>query len=78
MINFQGILGKKYGPSRVLPIMMLVFGTMTVLAGKIANLKNPKVEVLTHLLVTAQNWAGIMALRWFLGKYYTDLRAPQR
>ncbi|KAF7561150.1 hypothetical protein G7046_g2985 [Stylonectria norvegica] len=44
-----GILGKKYGPSRVLPCMMLVFGSMTVLA------------------VTAQNWAGIMALRWFLG-----------
>ncbi|ETN45036.1 uncharacterized protein HMPREF1541_09912 [Cyphellophora europaea CBS 101466] len=28
---FLGILGKKYGPSRVLPLMMLTFGSMTLL-----------------------------------------------
>lgn len=46
---FLGIVGKIYGPSRVLPCMMFCFGSMT-------------------LLVTAvYNWAGLLALRWFLG-----------
>ncbi|KAL3420998.1 major facilitator superfamily transporter [Phlyctema vagabunda] len=44
-----GMLGKKYGPARVLPLMMLGFGSMTILA------------------TAAQNWGGMMALRWFLG-----------
>lgn len=46
---FLGILGKKYGPSRVLPCMMFGFGICTL------------------LVVAAKNFAGIMALRWFLG-----------
>ncbi|KAG9238305.1 major facilitator superfamily domain-containing protein [Amylocarpus encephaloides] len=44
-----GLLGKKYGPNKVLPLMMFSFGSMTV------------------LVVTVQNFAGMMALRWFLG-----------
>ena len=32
-----GILGKKYGPSRVLPIMMATFGTMTILVVAVKN-----------------------------------------
>lgn len=44
-----GMLGKKYGPHRVLPIMMFCFGSATLLAA------------------SAQNWSGMMALRWFLG-----------
>ncbi|CAK7273538.1 hypothetical protein SEPCBS119000_005709 [Sporothrix epigloea] len=44
-----GVIGKKFGPSRVLPLMMFSFGSFT-------------------LLTTAcHNFAGIMALRWFLG-----------
>ena len=43
------MLGKKFGPSIVLPIMMACFGAMTILA------------------VAATNFAGMMALRWFLG-----------
>lgn len=43
------MLGKKFGPARVLPILMMCFGSMTILA------------------VAAQNFAGMMALRWFLG-----------
>jgi hypothetical protein len=45
-----GMLGKKYGPHRVLPIMMFCFGSATLLAASV------------------QNWSGMMALRWFLGK----------
>lgn len=45
-----GMLGKKYGPHRVLPIMMFSFGSATLLAASV------------------QNWSGMMALRWFLGK----------
>jgi MFS family permease len=44
-----GLLGKKYGPSRILPLMMFSFGSFTILT------------------VAAQNFAGMMALRWFLG-----------
>ncbi|KAM3074900.1 hypothetical protein ACMFMG_008310 [Clarireedia jacksonii] len=43
------MLGKKYGPAKVLPILMLCFGSFTILA------------------VAVQNFAGMMALRWFLG-----------
>lgn len=46
---FLAIIGKKYGPSRVLPAMMFTFGGMTV------------------LVVAVQNFAGLFALRWFLG-----------
>jgi MFS family permease len=34
---FLAILGKKYGPSRVLPAMMFTFGTMTVLVVTVKN-----------------------------------------
>lgn len=44
-----GIAGKKYGPHRVLPIMMFCFGSLTLLT------------------VAVKNFAGLMALRWFLG-----------
>ncbi|KIX05276.1 uncharacterized protein Z518_06148 [Rhinocladiella mackenziei CBS 650.93] len=46
---FLGIAGKKFGPSRVLPIMMLSFGFFTL------------------MVVAAYNFAGLLALRWFLG-----------
>jgi MFS family permease len=46
-----GMLGKKYGPHRVLPIMMFCFGSATLLASSV------------------KNWSGMMALRWFLGKW---------
>lgn len=46
---FLAIIGKMYGPSRVLPAMMFIFGTMTL------------------LVITVQNFAGLFALRWFLG-----------
>ncbi|KAH8881097.1 MFS general substrate transporter [Thozetella sp. PMI_491] len=46
---FLGIAGKKYGPSRVLPLMMLVYGSMTLLT------------------ITATNFGGLFALRWFVG-----------
>lgn len=45
-----GMLGKKFGPHRVLPIMMFCFGSATLLASSV------------------QNWGGMMALRWFLGR----------
>lgn len=32
-----GILGKKYGPNRVLPLMMLTFGSMTLLVAAVKN-----------------------------------------
>jgi MFS family permease len=34
---FLAILGKKYGPSRVLPAMMVTFGTMTLLVVVVKN-----------------------------------------
>lgn len=34
---FLGILGKKYGPSRVLPAMMFTFGSMTLLVVTVQN-----------------------------------------
>jgi len=34
---FLGILGKKYGPHRVLPIMMFCFGTMTLFVASVKN-----------------------------------------
>lgn len=34
---FLGILGKKYGPSRVLPCMMFVFGCSTLLVASVTN-----------------------------------------
>lgn len=43
------MLGKRFGPARVLPILMFCFGSMTLLT------------------VAAQNFAGMMTLRWFLG-----------
>jgi MFS family permease len=43
---FLGILGKKYGPSRVLPCMMFSFGFFTL------------------MVVAAQNFGGLLALRW--------------
>lgn len=46
---FLAMAGKKYGPSRVLPLMMMTFGFMTLMT------------------VAAFNFAGLMALRWFLG-----------
>ncbi|KAG9944281.1 putative MFS transporter, partial [Aureobasidium melanogenum] len=46
---FLAALGKKYGPSRVLPCMMFGFGTCTL------------------LVVAVHNFAGLMAIRWFLG-----------
>ncbi|KAH9829796.1 transporter [Teratosphaeria destructans] len=46
---FLAVLGKMYGPSRVLPGMMVTFGAMTLLT------------------VTAQDFGGLLALRWFLG-----------
>ncbi|KAH0029504.1 putative MFS transporter, partial [Aureobasidium melanogenum] len=46
---FLAALGKKYGPSRVLPCMMFGFGTCTL------------------LIVAVHNFAGLMAIRWFLG-----------
>ncbi|OBT80228.1 hypothetical protein VF21_00599 [Pseudogymnoascus sp. 05NY08] len=46
---FLAILGKKYGPNRVLPAMMVVFGTCTM------------------CVAAAENFAGLMAIRWFLG-----------
>ena len=44
-----GIIGKKYGPNRVLPTMMFAFGGLTL------------------LMVSAYNFSGVFALRWFLG-----------
>jgi MFS family permease len=32
-----GMLGKKYGPSRVLPLMMFGFGSMTLLGACVKN-----------------------------------------
>lgn len=32
-----GMLGKKYGPSRVLPVMMFGFGSMTLLGASVKN-----------------------------------------
>ncbi|ESZ89649.1 putative MFS transporter [Sclerotinia borealis F-4128] len=46
------MLGKKYGPATVLPILMMFFGSFTILG------------------VAAQNFGGMMALRWFLVIYY--------
>jgi hypothetical protein len=46
---FLGILGKKLGPNKVLPCMMLSFGFCTV------------------MVVVVQNFAGLLAIRWFLG-----------
>ena len=46
---FLAILGKKYGPNRVLPLMMFCFGCFTI------------------LVVTVQNFSGLLAIRWFLG-----------
>jgi MFS family permease len=46
---FLAALGKKYGPSKVLPCMMCGFGTCTL------------------MVVAVQNFAGLMAIRWFLG-----------
>ncbi|TGO07093.1 hypothetical protein BTUL_0333g00070 [Botrytis tulipae] len=43
------MLGKKYGPATVLPILMMFFGSFTILG------------------VAAQNFGGMMTLRWFLG-----------
>ena len=43
------MLGKKFGAARTLPVMMFIFGSMTLLAA------------------AANNFAGIFALRWFLG-----------
>jgi len=43
------LAGKAYGPSRVLPLLMFIFGVMTLLSA------------------AAQNFAGMMTLRWFLG-----------
>ena len=34
---FLGIVGKMYGPSRVLPCMMFTFGTMTLLVVAVKN-----------------------------------------
>jgi MFS family permease len=34
---FLGVLGKKFGPSRVLPLMMLTFGSMTLLTTAAKN-----------------------------------------
>ncbi|EMR65882.1 putative mfs transporter protein [Eutypa lata UCREL1] len=34
---FLGIAGKKYGPSRILPLMMLVYGSMTLLTVAVKN-----------------------------------------
>ena len=34
---FLGIIGKMYGPSRVLPCMMFTFGTMTLLVVAVTN-----------------------------------------
>jgi MFS family permease len=34
---FLGVLGKKYGPSRVLPLMMFTFGSMTLLTTAARN-----------------------------------------
>lgn len=34
---FFGLVGKKYGPARVLPIMMMVFGSMTLLTAPVHN-----------------------------------------
>lgn len=46
---FLGILGKKYGPNRVLSLMMFTFGSLTL------------------LMVSAFNFSGVFAIRWFLG-----------
>ena len=43
------MVGKRFGPATVLPIMMACFGSMTILT------------------VAATNFAGMIALRWFLG-----------
>lgn len=48
---FGSILGKKYGPHRVLPLLMASFGGFTILS------------------VAAQDWGGMMTLRWFLGMF---------
>jgi MFS family permease len=57
---FLGILGKKYGPSRVLPLMMMTFGFMTLMT------------------VAAQNFGGLLALRWFLGMAESVRRTTSR
>ncbi|CAK7235774.1 hypothetical protein SEUCBS140593_009394 [Sporothrix eucalyptigena] len=49
VLRNKSVAGKKFGPSRVLPAMMLVFGSMTI------------------LMVANQSFAGMVALRWFLG-----------
>ena len=54
-----GILGKNYGPSRVLPAMMFCFGLVTL------------------LVVAVRNFAGLMAIRWFLGMSEVGLLPPR-
>ncbi|KAJ9662860.1 hypothetical protein H2198_001088 [Neophaeococcomyces mojaviensis] len=63
---FLAMLGKKYGPSRVLPCMMMCFGFMTLMTVNTILPQGNKLE-LTSRQVAAFNFSGLMALRWFLG-----------
>ncbi len=60
------MLGKKYGPAIVLPILMACFGSFTLLTGRFADGKVTCIYSL--VLVAAQNFGGMMTLRWFLGE----------
>lgn len=51
----QAMLGKKFGPAVVLPILMACFGSLTILG------------------VAVKNFAGMMTLRWFLGKHSSTM-----
>ena len=61
---FLGIAGKKFGPSRVLPLMMMTFGEF------LASSRIPSSDLagfMTLMTVAVFNFSGLMALRWFLG-----------
>jgi hypothetical protein len=61
------MLGKKFGPAIVLPILMFFFGSFTLLMGKSVALWSGSLNKLNSL-VSVQNFGGVMALRWFLGQ----------
>lgn len=62
---FLGIAGKKYGPSRVLPAMMMTFGNLSSLF--LNNSYSDSAGFMTLMVVAVKDFGGLLALRWFLG-----------
>jgi hypothetical protein len=61
------MLGKKFGPARVLPILMASFGSFTLLTG-IFSKKFSKIRTIVNTItVAATNFPGMLVLRIFLG-----------